>query len=239
MFMNIIDALIILIIIMFGISGFKRGVIKQTVSTVGFVLVVILSFYLKNPAAEFLSLYLPFFEFGGAFVGVTALNILLYQLISFIFVLIILETILQALIKASGFIEKVLKFTIILGIPSKILGLIVGLIEGFIIVFIALFFLKQPAFNIELFDGSKLTDKILNSTPVLSNIANNLVETFNDISELEDNYQGQNINDNGLNLDAIDIMLKHDVITPQYVEKLIDADKINVVGIDSILNKYR
>lgn len=237
--MNIIDALIILIIIMFGISGFKRGVIKQTVSTIGFVLVVILSFYLKNPVAEFLSLYLPFFEFGGAFVGVTALNILLYQLIAFILVLIILETILQALIKASGFIEKVLRFTIVLGIPSKILGLIVGLIEGFIIVFIALFFLKQPAFNIELFDGSKLTDKILNSTPVLSNIANGLVETFNDISELEDNYQGENINDNGLNLDAIDVMLKHDVITPQYVEKLIDADKINVVGIDSVLNKYR
>jgi len=237
--MNIIDALIILVIIMFGISGFKRGVIKQTVSTVGFVLVVILSFYLKNPIAEFLSLYLPFFEFGGAFVGVTALNILLYQLIAFILVLIILETILQALIKASGFIEKVLKFTIILGIPSKILGLIVGLIEGFIIVFIALFFLRQPAFNIELFDESKLTDKILNSTPVLSNIASGLVETFEDISKLEDNYQGVNINDNGLNLDAIDIMLKHDVITPKYVEKLVEADKINVTGIENVLNKYR
>ena len=237
--MNIIDALIILVIIMFGICGFKRGDIKQTVSTVGFVLVVILSFYLKNPIAEFLSLYLPFFEFGGVFVGVTALNILLYQLVAFILVLIILETILQALIKASGFIEKVLKFTIILGIPSKIIGLIVGLIEGFIIVFIALFFLRQPALNIELFDESKLTDKILNSTPVLSNIASGLVETFEDISKLEDNYQGVNINDNGLNLDAIDIMLKHDVITPKYVGKLVEADKINVTGIENVLNKYR
>ena len=34
-------------------------------------------------------------------------------------------------------------------------------------------------------------------------------------------------------------MLKHGVISTDYVVKLIDADKIEIDGIDSVLNKYR
>ena len=82
--MNIVDAIIILLILACGVAGFKRGVLKQLVSTVGFVIIVILAFYLKNPIAEFLSLHLPFFNFGGSFANVTSLNIILYQIISFI-----------------------------------------------------------------------------------------------------------------------------------------------------------
>ena len=41
--MNIIDAIIFLIILMGAVVGFKNGVIRQTVSLVGFLLVVILS----------------------------------------------------------------------------------------------------------------------------------------------------------------------------------------------------
>ena len=87
-FMNIVDALIILIILASGVAGFKRGVLKQTVSTVGFIIVVVLAFYLKNPIAEFLSLHFPFFKFSGSFANVTSLNIILYQIISFILVVL-------------------------------------------------------------------------------------------------------------------------------------------------------
>ena len=236
---NIVDVLIVLIIALMGVIGFKKGVIKQTVSTVGFILVIILAFYLKNPIAEFLSLHLPFFTFGGIYAGVTSLNILFYQLVSFIIVVIILETILEALIRVSGFIEKVLKFTIILGLPSKILGFIVGVIEGFVVVFIVLFFLRQPAFNIKLLDESNLTDKILKSTPVLSQVSQSFVDTFNDLYELGQDYTDDKLNENELNLASIDVMLKHKIITPEYVLKLVEADKIKISGIDTVVNKYR
>ena len=134
-------------------------------------------------------------------------------------------------------IEKILKYTIILGIPSKILGLLVGLIEGFIFTFIVLFFLKQPAFNIKEFESSKLTPKILESTPVLSGFASDLVETFNDVYSLGKEYSDSD--PNTLNRETIDVMLKHDIISVDYVVKLIDADKVNITGIDSVLNKYR
>lgn len=237
--MNIVDAVIILLILMCGAAGFKRGVFKQLVTTVGFVLVVVLAFYLKNPIAEFLSLYLPFFTFGGNFANVTSLNIILYQIISFILVVVVLQGILSILIKVTGIIEKILKFTIILGIPSKILGFIAGLVEGFIIVFLVLFFLRQPGFNLKIMEDSKFTDPILKSTPILSQVAGGFVETFNDLYELGNDYYEQQIDENALNLKSIDVMLEHKIITPKYVVKLVDADKINVVGIDSVINKYR
>lgn len=237
--MNIVDVVIILLILLCGVNGSKRGVFKQLVTTIGFVLVIVLAFYLKNPIAEFLSLHLPFFKFGGAFANVTSLNIILYQLISFILVVIFLEAVLSVLIKVTGVIEKILKFTIILGIPSKILGFIVGIVEGFIIVFLVLFFLRQPGFNLKIFDDSKLTDPILKSTPVLSQVGSGFVNTFNDLYELGNDYYEQKMDENTLNLKSIDVMLKHKIITPDYVVKLIDNKKINLVGIDSIINKYR
>lgn len=237
--MSIVDAIIILMILASGFAGFKRGVLKQTVSTVGFVIVVILAFYLKNPIAEFLSLHLPFFTFGGAFANTASFNIILYQLISFILVVIVLEAILSIFIKITGIIEKILKFTIILGIPSKILGFIVGIIEGFIITFLVLFFLRQPGFNLKIFDDSKLTDRILNSTPVLSQVAGGFVDTFHDLYELGNDYYEQQMDENTLNLKSIDVMLEHKIVTPDYVIKLVDANKINIIGIDNVINKYR
>ena len=235
---NIIDVLIFLTIALMGVIGWKKGVLKQTVSTVGFVLIVIIAFYLKNPIAEFLSLYFPFFKFGGVYGGIVSFNILLYQLIAFLIVILILETILQIIVKVTGIIEKILKFTIILGIPSKILGMIVGIIEGFIIVFIALFFFKQPLFNIKQFNDSKLTDKILNSTPILSNISQDFVDTFNDIYDLSEKYTNESMTSDEFDLASIDTMLKHKVITTKYVQKLVDKGKIKLLGIENIINKY-
>lgn len=237
--MNIIDAVIILLILACGVTGFKKGVLKQLVSTVGFVVVVVLAFYLKNPVAEFLSLHLPFFKFGESVVNSASFNIILYQLVSFIIIIIILQAILNVLIKVTGVIEKILKFTIILGIPSKILGFIVGILEGFIITFLVLFFLKQPAFNLKIFEGSKLTNPILNSTPVLSQIGKSFVNTFDDLYELGNDYIDKKMDANSLNLKSIDVMLEHKIITPGYVRKLVDNNKINISGIDSVINKYR
>jgi len=237
--MNIVDSIIILLILACGVIGFKKGVIKQLVTTVGFIIVVILSFYLKNPVAEFLSIHLPFFEFGESVANAASLNIILYQLLAFILVIIFLQVILNALIKVSGFIEKILKFTIILGIPSKILGFIVGIIEGFVVVFLILFFLKQPIFNFNFFDESKLTNPILNSTPVLSQVAGGFVDAFNDLYELGNDFYEDKLTETELNLKSIDVMLEYKIITPDYVRKLVEADKIDIVGIDSLINKYK
>ena len=231
--MNIIDIAIILIILGFGVLGAKRGVFKQLVTTLGFIIVVVLAFYLKNPLAEFLSLHLPFFEFNNA-ANASSFNIMLYQAVAFIICVIILQGILNILIRVTGIFEKILKATIILGIPSKILGFLAGIIEGFVIVFLALFFLNQPSFKIDVVNDSKLSNKVLKKTPILSNISSSMVNTINDIYDLTKDDS----NDQLLDLKSIEVMLKHKLITKDYVKKLIDADKIKITGIDSVLNKY-
>ncbi len=234
--MNILDIVIILIILAAGVNGLKNGVIKQLVSTIGFILMIIIAFYLKNPIADFLSLHLPFFKFGSTVMA--SFNILLYQGIAFIIVVCILEVILGVIIKITGVIEKILKFTIILGIPSKILGFIVGVIEGFALVFLALFILKQPQFNINIVNESTLADPILYSTPVLSDVSRPLVETINDTYNLIMEKKDTKISDAQLDYATIELMLKHKIITPEYVRKLVDHNKIKLNGIDALINKY-
>ena len=234
---NIVDIIIVLVLALWGIYGFKRGFVKQGVMTIGTVLMFIIAFYLKNPVAEFLSLTLPFIKIPGL-LGVEALNILFYQIISFIIVVSILEIVLNLLIKLSGIIETLLKVTIIFGLPSKILGFILGVVEAVVIVYVVLVFLSQPMFNLKVFNDSKLTPTILNNVPGLSNVASGIVETFTDVYELTDKYSRTN-DSAGYTRDAIDIMLKHKVIDVEYVEKLVEQNKVTANGINNVLNNYR
>lgn len=235
--MQIIDIFIILIILSFGATGLKNGFFKQTVLTIGTILVFVLSYKFKDYIANFLSYHLPFFNFAGPFEGLTTINIILYQMVSFILVFLLLTSVLVVLLKVTGVFEKILKFTIVLGIPSKILGFIVGLIEGYVIVFIALFFLSQPAVNIDIINDSKLKPVILNSSPVLSNVVRNTNETVKELYVLVKDYAVTE-NKDSFNKNSIDIMLKNKVITVEYVEELIERDKLDI-SINSVLDKYR
>lgn len=235
--MNIVDAVIILIILTFGVLGLKRGFFKQTVIAVGMILVFILAFTLKNPVAEFLSLNLPFFEFFGAFKGITVINIIMYQLLAFLIVLTVLGIIFKILIKITGVFEKILNFTIILGIPSKILGFIVGIVEGYVVVFIIAFLLSQPSINFKIIDESKYIPQILDKSPGLSNVVENMNTAIKNIYSLKDKYN--NTDNNGFNLEAVDVLLKEKIVKVDLVEKLVDKEKINILGIENILNKYR
>ena len=46
--MNVVDIIIIAILVIGGIAGFKAGVIKKLTDFIGMFVVIILAFYLKN-----------------------------------------------------------------------------------------------------------------------------------------------------------------------------------------------
>ena len=64
--MNIISVAIILIVLLYVVLGFKRGVIKTGVSLVGTIAILVVSYVLKDIVASFLMKYLPFFNFEQA-----------------------------------------------------------------------------------------------------------------------------------------------------------------------------
>lgn len=235
--MQLMDILIILVILSFGATGLKNGFFKQTVLTVGTIFVFILSYKLKDFIANFLSYHLPFFNFSGPFEGLTTINIILYQMISFILVFLVLTSVLVVLLKITGIFEKILKFTIVLSIPSKILGFIVGLAEGYIVVFIALFFLSQPAVNIDIINDSKLKPVILNSSLVLSSVVKDTNDTIKELYVLVKDYSDTNDKDS-FNKNSIDIMLKNNIISTEYVETLIQKNKLDI-SIKSVVDKYK
>ena len=116
--MNIVDIIIIIFILVSGVVGFKRGVFKELVICVGTILVFYLAYQFKDPIGEFLLLKLPMFDFPNLFKGVITLNILVYQLLAFIVVLAILLIIFNLVVSITGLFEKLLRITIVLGIPS-------------------------------------------------------------------------------------------------------------------------
>ncbi len=226
--MNIIDIVIVMFIIMGAIVGMKRGVIKQGVMTIGMLLVLILSFILKNPVSALMYKYLPFFNFYGLLNNLSILNILLYELIAFALVFGILSAILAVLIKISGIIEKILKCTIILAIPSKIFGLILGAFEYYLVVFAILFVLSGPTFqtkDFEFINESKLKDPILNNTVIISNISGKTITTFNEVGDLIKNKN--KIDDKEFNCKALNIMIKNEFLSKDSADYLKEKGKIN------------
>lgn len=236
--MNIVDVCIVCTILLIALSGFRRGVFKQAVITIGSIFIFVLAYKLKDPLANFFSYNLPFFNFKGDFLGLSTINIIVYQMLAFLIVLSILSVILGIIIKITGLFETILKFTVVLSIPSKILGFFLGLIEGYLVIFIVLFFLNQPAMNIDILNESKYMPKIINNSFGLSSYVKKTNDSINEIYKLGKDYVLTN-DSNTFNKNAIDVMLKNKIITVDYVETLISKGKINIIEIDEILNKYR
>ncbi len=236
--MNIIDVLIILFVLLYGVIGFKNGFIKTIVSVLGIMLVFVLAYLLKDPIAEWLSLNLPFFNFSGKFKDVTILNVIIYQLIAFLSVFAILMGIYYLIVRLSSIIEKILKYTIILGIPSKILGFIFGLVQGIFVVAIALLILNLPVFNLGFVNDSKLKPIILENVPITGTMVNNTSKAINEISDIAKDFTSDSTKEE-FNRKSLDIMLKYKVIRVDYAEKLISSGKLKINGANDIINNYK
>lgn len=218
-----------------AVSGFKRGVIKSATMFLGAIVVIFLSFLLKNPVSKVLYSFLPFFQFAGDFEGLTVLNIIIYEAIAFVLVYIVLMSILQLLIKITGGIEKILKFTIVLGIPSKLLGALFGLLEMYLFVFVALFLFSQVPNSGVWIQDSKLGNAIMQSSPVLSNYTKEYYVAIEEIISIKD----QNLNNKDeYNRKCLDILLKYDIVKKDAVEDLIAKGKLSIPKVEQILEKY-
>ncbi len=236
--MQLIDVIILLLLGLGAIIGLKRGFIKQTVMSVGIIIVFILAFTLKNPVSIFLYERLPFFNFDGIFAGVTSLNILLYEIIAFLIVLTGLMIVFKIVIKVTSLIERFLDFTIFLSLPSKMLGAVMGMIEAYLWIFIALYILTLPFFNITLINESTFKDRILLHTPIISKYADQTVLVFNEIYGLKDEFADAT-DSNELNKRVLDVMLSHKIVTVESIEKLYNSGKLKITGINEIIEKHR
>lgn len=231
--LNVIDAVIILFLFAGAVLGFKKGAIQSLATLIGTIVVVVISYYLKNPFSVLLYTYLPFFKLNGAFSGITVVNILIYESIAFLIIFSILSIFLRVFLKVTGIISKIVDASIILTLPSKLLGILVGLIESYIFIFIFLFIFSQFQFSHEVMDESKFAPIILEKTPC-TKAFRNTYQVYLEIKELNLLDSNKEVN----NYKALDLLLKYKIITPENANKLIEKGKINIKGAKELIKKY-
>lgn len=228
--MVFVDVIITIVLVLGFLIGFKRGFTRELVSLVGIVLITILAFLLKNPISVLFYKNLPFFKFNYLIKGSSVLNILLYEIIAFLIVFIILFIILKIITKLTNIFEKILKMTIILGIPSKILGGCVGVLKSYILVFITLFVISLPAFSVNIGE-TQVGDFILKNSPILSNITEKSVKVYKEFSDLVKEYKNKN-NQKNFDQDALNLLIKYKAITKENAQDLIKSGKLKGLKVE-------
>ena len=224
--MNVVDVIIIALLILGGVAGFKAGVIKKLTDFLGMFAVVILAFYLKNYISVIMYENLPFFNFFGLINGINALNILLYEGIAFLVIFILLLFVLKVILLATGLIEKILKATVILSIPSKILGIIVGVIEMYVYIFLVLVIATLPVFDSSFLKDSKMANYILDNTLVLSNVSNEITDIYGDVYDIIDNRKDKSNEE--MNEEILKVLIDKKVVTKESAKKLVERNKVHI-----------
>ena len=224
--MNVVDVIIIALLILGGVAGFKAGVIKKLTDFIGMFVVIILAFYLKNYISVIMYENLPFFNFFGLINGIDALNILLYEVIAFLVIFIALLFVLKVVLMLTGLVEKILKATVILSIPSKLLGIVVGVIEMYVYLFLILVIVSLPIFDSSFLKDSKMNSFILNNTPVLSGVSEEIIDIYGDVYNIIDNRK--NKTNEQLNEEILKVLIDKKVVTKESAKKLVDKNKIHI-----------
>jgi len=223
--MNVVDVIIIALLILGGVAGFKAGVIKKLTDFIGMFVVIILAFYLKNYISVIMYENLPFFNFFGLINGIDTLNILLYEVIAFLVIFIALLFVLKVVLMLTGLVEKILKATVILSIPSKLLGIVVGVIEMYVYLFLILVIVSLPIFDSSFLKDSKMNNFILNNTPVLSGVSEEIIDIYGDVYNIIDNRK--NKTNEQLNEEILKVLIDKKVVTKESAKKLV-KNKIHI-----------
>lgn len=235
MSIGLVDLIIIVFIFLGAIIGFKNGVIKETTKFLGLFIVIIVSFILKDKLMIILYENLPFFNFFGIIRGLDAINILLYQLISFLIIFLALMFLLKVLVVITGLVEVLVKMTVFLSFPTKLLGALVGALEFYVYIFIILFVLNTPLLNLSYVNDSMFGKKILNDTPVLSDLTNDTVSVYSNIWKIIKNKDNKDRKE--INTLVLASLLDHKLISVESAKELVESNKI-VIKDNSILDNY-
>lgn len=236
MIISLVDAIVVLFILMGAIIGFKNGAIKEGTKFIGLFLVIVISFLLKDKLMVLFYENLPFFNFFGVIRGLDAINVLLYQMISFLVIFIALMFVLKVLIVITGLVEWLLKMTVFLSIPSKIIGLFVGALEFYVYAFIILYVLNMPIFNLTFVSESKVGTMILEDTPILSEMVDDTIEVYSDVWSIIKNKDDKSNKE--INTLVLATLLDNELITVDSARKLVESNKI-IIEDNSLLDEYQ
>lgn len=220
----------ILIIILFGIGyhlGSKNGFIKEIGALVGLIVIYGIAFLGKGSLGFLFCKIFPFFTFSGRIKGITSLNVLFYHILAFFLILSILYIGYSIWMKFSSFIQKLVNYTIIGILPSKILGGLCASIITYVWIFITLLILYIPLHSYANIENSFLARKILYDSP-LSYTINDITKTIEEMKPLVIDIKEQKISPKESNQKLIKIMIKYKLVNKDTIEELQRLGKLKI-----------
>ncbi len=233
---SLIIAIVIVIFLVFEvINGYKKGFLESGIILLGSIILIIGSYILKNPLSVYLYTHLPFFKFDGLFRGISALNIIVYEVIAFIIVFAVLYAIYKVILLITKIADKILSLIFIIGIPNKILGAILGFLQGVVILYfvIAIFKIGSNVMGFEM--RPSLADVVV-EIPVLKQTFGPSLSSLDEITAMAKDFEHTKDKDE-FNKEAIDILLKYEVISEENLQILIDKEKIKIYDNEVIDDK--
>lgn len=241
--MNYFDIIFGIILIVFGIKGYKRGFFRETLNFVGLIVILYISFLLMAPIGNVLLKTLPFLSLSIIGVEMESLNIFFYQVLSFILLSIILYIIWNFILTITGLLSKIIGLNKLLRLPFRLLGAVVGVISGYVILFLILLVIAIPLNSrFTSYKDSKLKDHIINNKLLFTKEVVKLNDSINEIYDLTyviDKDEKRLKHSNTYNAKVMDIMLKNRMVEKETIDELIKRNKIHTYSeLNKILEKY-
>lgn len=226
---GILDGIIVILFMLGIVYGTKKGFLHGIIAFAGLIVILTITFLLRGTVGDILLKGMPFFKFHGAYKGITALNILLYEAVAFILVFLFLLSILSLILKFTGILQKLIDSSIVLTLPSKILGVMVGLINTLIVIFIMLFVMVNINSTRKYVYESKIASLIMERTFILSSINDKYYLSAEEINNVLDKCKEEK-NKHICNVMVTNTLIKFDVITKEKVIELIDSNKLKNIS---------
>ena len=225
--MKISEIVIIIIILLGALIGFKKGAIKEIFELVGTVSIIIIAYLLKGYLASFLIKLLPFFNFKG-YVGLYSINFLIYDVISFIIIFVLLYCILNILINLAGFIDKLINLSVIFALPSKIIGLVLGMVNALVFVFLLCYIAMQIPHTQKYVMESKVSTSILERTPIVNVVCSKGILVSEDVYNKLLGYSFNEEDTQDMNLQIATSVAKYGLVDKTLIQEAINAGKLNL-----------
>lgn len=225
--MKISEIVIIIIILLGALIGFKKGAIKEIFELVGTISIIIIAYLLKGYLASFLIKLLPFFNFKG-YVGLYSINFLIYDVISFIIIFVLLYCILNILINLAGFIDKLINLSVIFALPSKIIGLVLGMVNALVFVFLLCYIAMQIPHTQKYVMESKVSTSILERTPIVNVVCSKGILVSEDVYNKLLGYSFKEEDTQDMNLQIATSVAKYGLVDKTLIQEAINAGKLNL-----------
>lgn len=216
-------SVIIVLVILFGFYiGWQRGFVKEITDFLALLISMILAGIFKGPLANLLYTVLPFYSFPGSVRSLYSVNIVFYQVILYLLLLLFFLGIYQLIIQKFKLKDKIVETAVEANIVSSILGAVIGGPLIALFVYNIVLFAKLPVFNLHTVNNSKVANLMMKKTFMVSNINKALYISNEYVLGIINSDELKDIDKTYLDNNIITYMVNNNLIDEKKVNKLYD-----------------